>query len=796
MTQDTKADLSVLLIEDNPVDAALVGKILKKADMRVRLSVASTLTDGLAHIDNAAFDVLLLDLHLPDSHGEETLTRIREHEPRIPVVVLTGNDDDQLAVQLVRWGAQDYLVKGRCDHRTFLRTIRYAIERQRLIEELDDVRKELSIREASYRNIITNSMYAIVIVSTDRIIRFVNPAAAALYGTDIANLPGRPFELPIRIGEMLDITIPRTIQPPIMAKMHMVDILWNGEAAYLATFDDITERTRARNELKESELRFKTLAQSINDAVISADASGNIIFWNNGATRTFGYLEAEVLGRSMTCLLPARCRAKHQREWREVREQDQPELVGKTVELEGLDKNGHEFPLELSPSSWEIQGRRYFTGIFRDVTERHKAVRELRENGLRFRMLSESLPIGLFEADAYGRCIYTNNAWQTLFGVSFADSIGASWKKWIHPNFRDEVWDEWADARRDLSRYERKFQVQPQSGASLWVHFIASAMMYDDGIRFIGTVTDITDNMAAEIDRNNLEITLRHSQKMEAIGQLAAGIAHEINTPVQFIGDHTWFLLDAFGDIMKVVEKCESLAAACKKGGIHTELIAEIDAACEESDLEYLKAAVPTSVKQSLEGVDRVATIVRAMKEFSHPGVDDKTAIDLNHAIQNTIDVARNEWKYVADVTTQFDADLPIVECKVSEVNQVILNMIVNAAHAIEDKSKHNGNDTLGSIHITTRGLESVVEVRIRDSGTGIPDELRSRIFDPFFTSKEVGKGTGQGLAISHNVIVNKHGGSIDVETEPGVGTTFVIRLPVKAASSAVAVQNAEASAE
>jgi signal transduction histidine kinase len=192
-----------------------------------------------------------------------------------------------------------------------------------------------------------------------------------------------------------------------------------------------------------------------------------------------------------------------------------------------------------------------------------------------------------------------------------------------------------------------------------------------------------------------------------------------------------------------------------------------------------LQKQIPRAIQQSQEGNKRVASIVLAMKQFSHPESAEKTRVDLNAAIASTITVSRNEWKYVADLITEFDAGLSGVNCLPGELNQVILNIIVNAAHAIADVVK-DGSEGKGKITVTTRQDGDWAEIRIGDTGTGIPEKVRSRVFDPFFTTKGVGKGTGQGLAIARNVIVDKHGGTLTFETETGKGTTFIIRLPIE----------------
>jgi signal transduction histidine kinase len=195
---------------------------------------------------------------------------------------------------------------------------------------------------------------------------------------------------------------------------------------------------------------------------------------------------------------------------------------------------------------------------------------------------------------------------------------------------------------------------------------------------------------------------------------------------------------------------------------------------------------MPRAIQQSLEGVQHVSRIVKAMKDFSHPGIDRKVAVDLNRAIETTLTVARNELKYVADTVTQLDPQLPPVPCLPGEINQVLLNLVINAAHAIAD-ALPPGEQRRGRITVSTQCFEDMVELRVSDTGTGIPEDVRSRIFEPFFTTKPVGRGTGQGLSLAHAVVVNKHGGQIWFDTELGKGTTFIVRLPRDAEPVALA---------
>jgi signal transduction histidine kinase len=285
--------------------------------------------------------------------------------------------------------------------------------------------------------------------------------------------------------------------------------------------------------------------------------------------------------------------------------------------------------------------------------------------------------------------------------------------------------------------------------------------------------------MGADItDRKKLEVQLQQSQKMEAIGQLAAGIAHEINTPTQFVGDNTRFFQDAFNDLINIIKTYKELLETSKSVSLTDELIETAEEQIEEFDLDYLEEEIPVAIQHTLKGVGRIAKIVQAMKIFAHPGGEEKEPADINNEIEKTITISRNEWKYVAELKTDFDASLSIVPCFQAELNQVILNLIVNAAHAIAEANKDNPTQ-MGTIHIRTRREDNWAKIYISDTGSGIPEEIRHKIFDLFFTTKEPGKGTGQGLAISHSVIVEKHKGTISLESNEGKGTTFIISLPL-----------------
>jgi len=274
-----------------------------------------------------------------------------------------------------------------------------------------------------------------------------------------------------------------------------------------------------------------------------------------------------------------------------------------------------------------------------------------------------------------------------------------------------------------------------------------------------------------------LQTQITQIQKLDSIGQLASGIAHEINTPIQYIGDNAQFLQGVFADLNRILEKYSQLLDANRIQTISPELIAQIDALLEKTDIHYLSEEIPKALGQSIEGINHISRIVNAMRDFANPGLTDKKCIDINQAIASTITVSSNKWKYIADMVTEFDPALPLIFCLPAEFNQVILNLILNAADAIAamvgDAAKSKGTITIHTSHD-----DQGIEIRISDTGCGIPENIRDKVFDPFFTTKGVGQGTGQGLTTSY-ATVKKHGGSIVFESETGKGTVFIIRLPI-----------------
>jgi signal transduction histidine kinase len=402
------------------------------------------------------------------------------------------------------------------------------------------------------------------------------------------------------------------------------------------------------------------------------------------------------------------------------------------------------------------------------VSERTRALEQSREM---FRLIAESTKAVPFTLDlANGSFPYVGN--QAIVGW------GVPEHRWKEPGALDVIFprddNRYLRSRFDdcvAGRFEFEAALVPHSGAGSVMRWTGTCELSTMGKHLRGLMLDVTE-------LRDLERELAAAQKLESVGRLAAGVAHEINTPVQFVSDYVQFARTAMTEIAKVIFAYHALQEAAKSGG-NVLVTAEHAARTEvDVDLDFLMKDVPLALEGAVEGLRRIATIVRSMKEFAHPDQADKTFANLNQAIQSTLIVASNEYKYIATIDAHL-GELPLVPCYLGEINQVVLNLIVNASHAMADAVKDTGR--LGILTICTRLDGDAVEISIADTGTGIPESVRDSIFDPFFTTKEVGKGTGQGLAIARSIIVNKHGGTLRFETECGKGTTFFIRLPIGA---------------
>jgi PAS domain S-box-containing protein len=399
-----------------------------------------------------------------------------------------------------------------------------------------------------------------------------------------------------------------------------------------------------------------------------------------------------------------------------------------------------------------------FWSLWRARTGLTRSQRALERAAAHRAQLLDQMRSLLLSLDADGRVVEWNQGAARALGVTRAEAVGRELVALPIPWDPSVLLGGLVEARRS----GRPVALDPigllrEDGTSTQLGLTVSLVRDADGApeTWLVVGADITTKLQVETE-------LRHSQKMRAIGQLAAGIAHEINTPAQFIGDNLRFLREEIGNVLEAVA---ARGAALRAAGA-------VDP-CEGMDLDYLRQEMPAALEQSLDGISRVGTIVRAMKNVSHPDESPTASLDLHEVLETALTVSHNEWKLVASIEKRYAPELPAVRGVQTDLIQVVLNLVVNACHAIADAKREEG-----VIVVSTSASGDRVELRISDNGAGMSDEVRARIFEPFFTTKDVGRGTGQGLAIVYDIVVAKHGGTIDVESELGVGSTFVVGLP------------------
>ena len=374
--------------------------------------------------------------------------------------------------------------------------------------------------------------------------------------------------------------------------------------------------------------------------------------------------------------------------------------------------------------------------------------------------------------------IYCNNAFCAITGYSMAEALGQNYNFLQGSDTDQDTIAEVKAAIAAKSTITVEILNYRKDGKPFWSLLTVLPVFDAQGglINLISSQQDITELKEAKNDHFQLKRELRQSQKLEALGSLAGGIAHEINTPIQYIGDNLRFVQEATEELMDIVDTQCQLLERIAAIGVSAEIISNYQKEYEQKDVNFLRKELPLAAQQSIDGVQQVANIVSAMKEFTHPTQKEMAPVDINRVVERSVTVCRSEWKYLAELELSLDEGLPRILADEGSLNQVVLNLIVNAAHAIGEREMN-----MGQITIRTEQVDGQIRLSIKDTGVGNPDNIKHRIFEPFFTTKDAGQGTGQGLAIVHEVIVDRHGGKINVDSIFGKGTTVVIELPIRA---------------
>ena len=341
---------------------------------------------------------------------------------------------------------------------------------------------------------------------------------------------------------------------------------------------------------------------------------------------------------------------------------------------------------------------------------------------------------------------------------------------------RERLIADWATSDESIHSGEMKLRrLDGELRSALFTSRVVRAFPTGDIEHIQGTFTDITELRRAEVNQRRLEGNLRLSQKLESVGRLAAGVAHEINTPMQYIGDNVFFLKESFESLQSLLQAQRRLLAGVPRSSVDelARALHELDA---DAEVDRILESMPGALTRTDDGIKTINRIVAAMKELAHPGEGAKASTDVNAVINTAVTVTRNAHKTVAALELEL-GNLPNALTYKNELCQVLINLIVNAAHAIESAQKVERR--AGVIKIATRAEQETIRIDVSDNGCGIPDSVVDKIFDPFFTTKEVGKGTGQGLALVRTTIVEKHGGQIAVQSAVGQGATFTITIPI-----------------
>jgi PAS domain S-box-containing protein len=589
-------------------------------------------------------------------------------------------------------------------------------------------------------------------------------AASVALALAIAMFVARKIVIEIRQREMAELSM-RQLNEQLELKVQQRTAALETSRQKLSV--QVAEREAAQEQLRRKNAFLEAQSNSTLDGILVVDSNRQRILQNRSFKKIF-QLPQQIIDNNddqaaLDYVIDKTANPSEFLEQIEYLYQHQDAISRDEVEFQdGMVLDRYSAP--VIGDDGEYYGRVW---VFHDITERKRSEQTVR----RLSLAVEQSPVMVIITDLQGNIVYVNPKFTECTGYSAAEVMGKNPRILKSGYTSGEDYKHLWGMITAGQEWRGEFHNRRKNGDLYWESALITPIRDEKGkiSHFLALKEDITQ-------RRVLETQLQRAQKLEAIGQLAAGIAHEINTPMQFIGDNTRFVQDAWSTLNDLI----SLVCSRHEGTVEEDVFRSRLNDYDFDDLKDLQREVPAAVEQSLDGVARVSKIVKAMEEFSHPGSEEKQPADLNHAIETTVTVARNEWKYVAEVETQLSPDLGLVPCHIGEFNQVILNLLVNAAHAISAVAA-NGSKPRGKITIRSAREQNWIQVSMHDTGCGIPVNIRPRIFEPFFTTKDVGKGTGQGLALAHAIIVKKHSGTIWFESEVGKGTTFFIRIPAQA---------------
>ncbi|WP_366522050.1 PAS domain S-box protein [Candidatus Accumulibacter sp. ACC003] len=562
--------------------------------------------------------------------------------------------------------------------------------------------------------------------------------------------------------------------------------------------------TATDEQLRRKEEELRSVLENLRDGVITIDEQGLIRSFNPAICTIFEQPATALHDQNLAMLIPAELRQAHQHGLAHHLATGEGPVLGKTVELEGLRRDGSRFPIDLSINAYAVRGERFYSGIIRDSTTRKAAETALRDalkQAQGYLDVARAV-IVVIDCDLSVRMI--NRAGCELLGRSETEIVGNDWVDRYIPapqreSLRRSFLSWMAGAPCGVIAAENQNEILTTAGQVRRLAW-SNALLRDAAGTVTGTLSsgvDVTDQYAAERQMHahvkrltelngkleEAQNQLLQSEKMASVGQLAAGVAHEINNPVGFVNSNLGSLRGEVGGLLRVIDAYREADAILAE---HPAVLAAINEARQAADLDYVRDDVGTLIDESLAGLQRVRKIVQDLKDFSRIDAAEWQFADLEAGLDSTLNIVWNEIKYKAELRKEY-AGVPEVECIAAQINQILLNLLVNAAHAIEQR---------GTISLRTGCTGDDVWVEVEDSGKGIAPEHLPRIFEPFFTTKPVGQGTGLGLSLSYG-IAKRHGGRIEASSELGVGSRFRLLLPAKrppaAAVAAAAADSAAA---
>jgi len=806
-------DYKVLLVEDD-VDAAEM--IVKNLHLKKFKDITHVVdSDGaMDAVSKSAFDVVLMDIQLPGGKNGIEVTEDILALVDVPVIFITANNISDEYESLIRSNPYGFLSKP-IKINDLVISIDICIERHKIHLSVQENQTKLKLatqvlellnQAESTHDVISDILFIIkAFLGFDAVGLKINKQHDSQYvinsdddyklknifdiydylsigkNTRVTNTAGgSSYYTKVSVDEVYEMDGPADVKDcnvlfvPLLSDLNEIGTLFAFNNSEISISDETIRflerisnsiglsisRKNAASKIKQDFLKIKDLEETINKSPIVAfeisKADDFKIINISDSIGNFNFKAEKLIGEKFGKLLGENGLEEFQEKVEQLDSDDKTSFITlrivnrKTVYWADcylwIDKNNSKF----------------IKGVFHDVSKRYVAEESLHNSQVFLESILSQLEAAILVIDQNAKLVVAaNEKAYELLEAEENSLVGLRCDKFICNVYEDNA--NICSQSKNVVNVESRIKVRDDK--EIIVKKSVMEVVYNGKPHHVVILFDITDE-------KNRASQLSQMRKLESIGQLAAGIAHEINTPTQYIGDNIVFLSNAMSDLIAIYKRMfDACPQTCDK-------TFELKALFEEYDLDYLLKEIPIALNQSKEGIERVSKIVSAMKKFSHPGTDEKSLLNLNESLENTLIVSRNQWKYFANLEKDFDETLDMVLCYPADLNQALLNVIVNAAQAIEEKKKTV--DFQGEIKISTYKEDDNAVIKVTDNGIGMNDEVKDKIFDPFFTTKDIGKGTGQGLPIVYSIIHDKHKGSIRYESELGVGTTCVIKVPLR----------------